>query len=102
MAVKIIWSPYALTDAEEIAAYIARDSEIYAAGMIRRIVECVEQLVAFPRMGRWLPEFNEEHIREVIVRPYRVIYRFEEERVVIAAIVHGARLLENAVKDRPI
>lgn len=102
MAFKIIWSPNALTDAEEIAASIARDSQAYAAGMIQRIVKSVEYLADFPRMGRQVPEFDNDQIREVIVRPYRVIYRVESDRITIAAIVHGARLLDRAIKDRSI
>ncbi|HWB54896.1 MAG TPA: type II toxin-antitoxin system RelE/ParE family toxin [Tepidisphaeraceae bacterium] len=102
MALKIIWSPHALIDAEEIAAYIARDSEAYAAGMMRRFVQVIERLLLFPKMGRRVPEFDNEQIRELIVRPYRIIYRVEPQRIVIAAIVHGARLLDRALEDRSI
>jgi addiction module RelE/StbE family toxin len=102
MAVKIIWSPLALADAEDIAKYIARDSQAYAAGMIQRIVKSVDLLSLFPSMGRHIPEIIDSNIRELIVRPYRVIYRIESDQVTIAAIIHGARMLEDALRDRVI
>ena len=48
-------------------------------------------------MGRAVPEFNDEVIREVIVGNYRVIYRVRADAVEILTVFHGARLLD--VKD---
>ena len=52
-------------------------------------------------MGRIVPEFEDENIRELIVYSYRIIYRVYPKQVTVWAVVHGARLLENALKDRP-
>jgi plasmid stabilization system protein ParE len=42
---------------------------------VHRLVAAVERLEAFPQSGRVVPERNDEAIREVIVRPYRIVYR---------------------------
>lgn len=51
-------------------------------------------LSRFPRTGRKVPEFDDENIRELIVYSYRVIYRLQEENIVIAAVIHGRRNLQ--------
>jgi toxin ParE1/3/4 len=51
-------------------------------------------VVALSRSGRKVPEFDNENIREVLVYSYRVIYRLEEPEVVIAAVIHGKRMLQ--------
>lgn len=40
-----------------------------------------------------MPEFNNEDIRELLVYSYRIIYRVEEDEVVVAAVIHGKRIL---------
>lgn len=100
MAHKIIWSPIVVEDLEAIAQFISRDSEAYAASMIQHIVDAVENLSLFPLIGRVVPEFNDPNIREIIVQKYRVIYQVERDAIKLAAVIHGARDLENALRDR--
>jgi addiction module RelE/StbE family toxin len=101
MARKIIWSPTAVADLDDIFAYISRDSAHYAAGAIEKILDSADALLQFPRMGRVVPEFNDDKIRELIVYRYRVIYRVESDAINIATVVHGARLLKNALRGHP-
>jgi addiction module RelE/StbE family toxin len=89
----VIWSPRAVADIESIRAYIARDSTSHADIVVRRIVAAVDRLASFPESGRVVPEFGRSSLREIIVRPYRVVYRLRGGAVEIAAVIHGARLL---------
>jgi len=93
MAWQVVWSRRAIADVEAIAEYIAADSPSYAGAVVRRIVELTRNLSRFPRSGRKVPEFDDDAIREVFAYSYRVIYRIEAEQVVIAAVVHGKRLI---------
>jgi plasmid stabilization system protein ParE len=58
-----------------------------------RLISETDQLPTFPEMGRIVPEYNNPIIREVIVRPYRIIYRVNHERELceIARVWHSAR-----------
>ena len=47
----------------------------------------------FPLSGRKLPEFDDETIRELIAYSYRIIYVVEQNEVIIAAVIHGRRML---------
>lgn len=53
----------------------------------------VDVLVQFPQIGRVVPEENDETIREIVLRPYRIIYKVlaEKQIIGIARIWHGAR-----------
>jgi plasmid stabilization system protein ParE len=51
----------------------------------------VRQLRRFPRIGRRVPEFGVDHIREVFVHPFRVIYLVRDNSCAIAAVVHVRR-----------
>jgi plasmid stabilization system protein ParE len=53
----------------------------------------VDVLAQFPQIGRVVPEENDDTVRELILRPYRIIYKVlaEKEVVAIARIWHGAR-----------
>lgn len=102
MARKIVWSPTSLADLQQIFNYIARDSEAYAAGAIEKIVDASERLLIFPRMGRVVPEFSDDTIRELVVFSYRLIYQINGDRIDIGAVVHGSRELKRALKGRGI
>ena len=93
----VIWSPRALDDVDSIAAYIAQDSEAYAASVVRDILTKARNLSTFPNRGRVVPEFGVDAIREVFAYSYRIIYRIEANEVTIAAVIHGKRLLELAI-----
>lgn len=93
----VIWSPRALDDVDGIAAFIAQDSEAYAASVIRSILSKARNLSLFPYRGRVVPEFADNSIREIFAYSYRIIYKIEGTKVIIAAVVHGNRLLELAM-----
>ena len=91
--IPILWSPQALRDLESNREYIARDSALYADLVVRRIVAGVDRLASFPESGRVVPERGDPQIREVIVRPYRIVYRRQAAEVEIVTVFRASRLL---------
>ena len=89
---KLVWSPQSLQDLENIRDYVAADSPRYAALVVGRIIQGVERLTGFPESGRVVPERNDPQIREVIVRPYRVVYRLRPGVVEIATVFRASRM----------
>ena len=94
MAYGIVWARRALQDLESIASYIAQDSPAYAATVVRTLVNQTKMLANFPRSGRKVPEFDNENIRELLVYSYRLIYQLREDELVVAAVIHGKRILQ--------
>ena len=91
MAKRVVWSARALADVESIAAYISSDSPAYAKVVVKKIVKLTRQLARFPQLGREVPEFQDQSIRELLAYSYRIIYKVESEQVIIASVIHGKR-----------
>jgi plasmid stabilization system protein ParE len=94
MDYRVSWSPTALDDVDSIAEYINRDSPAYTRAVVNKILDIARKLEAFPNAGRIVPELGDEEIREQFVYSYRIIYRIQNNEVLIIAVVHGRRLLE--------
>ena len=67
---------------------------VAAGRWLERLLERVRALSPFPDSGRMVPETQREDIREIIVSPYRVMYRRRDDRVEIVAIRHEARAFD--------
>ena len=93
MAGKIVWSLQARDDLRDVVAFIAADNPAAAESFGYRIISRVDQLTTFPLLGRAVPEADDEDIRELIVRPYRIVYRVlaEQNAIAIVRVWHGAR-----------
>jgi len=95
--VKIVWSTEARKDLRAIRTFIARDSEFYAAQMVRRIVERAESIAVALKRGHRVHEYPELALREVHEPPYRILYRVSAETVEIVTLVHFKRRLGRLV-----
>jgi toxin ParE1/3/4 len=91
--VRVHWTHTAIEHLLAIYKHIAQDAPLYAQRMIDRLTKRSEQIAAFPRSGRMVPEYEAPDIREIIERPYRIIYRIKADQIDILAVVHGAQLL---------
>ena len=97
---RIDWSELAILDLEGIKEFIQRDSEYYALEFTSRIIEMIEKLSSFSNIGRKVSEVDDESIREVVFYNYRIIYKLFDESVLVLAIIHAARDLNN-MKPQP-
>jgi toxin ParE1/3/4 len=87
---RVIWSPSALEDADRIAEHISRDSPAYAGCFIERCLDSTALLEDYPLAGRVIPEIADPSSREIIYRPYRIMYKLVGDEVWITAVIHGA------------
>ena len=90
---KVLWTENALKHLLDIYEYISQNSPTYATRMVDRLTRRSEQIANFPMSGREVPEYEAEDIREVIEKPYRIIYRVKSDQIDILAVVHAARQL---------
>ena len=72
--VKVIWTDQAIHDLDNIGEYIAKDSPRYASLTVERLFHSTDILKTQPKLGRIVPEFNEDTIRELIYKSYRLVY----------------------------
>jgi toxin ParE1/3/4 len=89
----VVWTETAISHLQAIYNHISQNSTVYATQVVDRLTERSQQIGAFPTSGRMVPEFQAESIREVIERPYRIIYRIKPDQIDVLAVLHGAQLL---------
>lgn len=92
---KIFWTPLAFERLEEIFEYISRDDLKEAQKMVERIFAKVETLSEFPERGRIVPEANRKEIREVFESEYRIIYRFDSDKLYILSLRNFREMLKD-------
>ena len=93
MGYAVVLARSAEADLEAIVSYVARDNPQAALRLGRALVASLRSLESFPQLGRIVPEFNQESLREIVRRPYRIIYRVNlaAERIEVIRFWHGAR-----------
>lgn len=97
----VVWTPEALARLEDIEAYIAHDSPAAAKEMIARLLTRTRQLETAALSGRQVSDYRREDIRELLERPYRIIYRLGPDRVEILTIMHYRQLLPRKAEILP-
>jgi plasmid stabilization system protein ParE len=95
--VSVSFASSAVSDLEEIQGYY-EEQGVPDVGerLIAEIVSRVEKLSDYPDMGRVVPEFGVEHLRELISPPFRIVYRHDSNKVRIVRVWRSERLLKLA------
>jgi len=100
---EVLWAEAAIRDLEQIVDFIADEAPLAAQRLFDEIAERSQTLESLPRRGRIVPELARFEImtyRELVLRPYRLMYRIDEKRVLVAAVFDGRRNLEDAILAR--
>jgi plasmid stabilization system protein ParE len=100
---QVRWAEAAVRDLEEIVSYIAADSPINAQNLLTRLRRKTESLEVAPLRGRVVPELAQFGIRtwrELLAKPYRIVYRVAQRTVRVLAVLDGRRDLEDVLLER--
>ena len=88
---EVNWTASAWNDLEQIAQYIGKDSEHYAAAFVLEVREAARSLEYFADRGRQVPEFGNPAVRQLIVGKYRLVYHVSTQMIHVLGVIHGAR-----------
>ena len=97
----IDWSLKAQRHLRDITEYLESTSASYAGVFGGRVLAAAELVSEFPRLGRVVPEYQDNDLREVLVGNYRLVYHVTGEHLGIVGIVHGSRDLRGALGKTP-
>lgn len=75
----VIWSEPAKTDLRSVHDFIAYGSRHYAKKVTQDIREKTDVLDELPKVGKKVPELNDETIRKLSLYSYRIIYEIKEQ-----------------------
>jgi plasmid stabilization system protein ParE len=90
---KVIIAPRAISDLRDIVLYISSDRPKAAQKLGYVLIEKTKVLSSFPRSGTIVREFADPDIRQLVLPPYRIIYRVDDASgiVGVARYWHGAQ-----------
>lgn len=76
---KVVWSRRASIQFENAQNFIASYDELAADDFIDEALSLIDGLLDNPCIGRKVPEYDLESIRERICKAFRIIYRVGDE-----------------------
>lgn len=91
---QILFARSALSDLEDVIEFYA-GLEVPHVGerLVRKVFEEVELLAEQPELGRKVPEFDLDFLRELIRPPFRIVYRRDLDKIRVVRVWRGERLL---------
>jgi len=103
--IKLVWTETAVKDFDDIIEYISNNSINNAIEQYDKIKNATIELNEFSKSGRIIPELYEQNIlkyRELIVSPWRIMYKEGHNIVYVMAIFDGRRNIEDILMRRNI
>jgi addiction module RelE/StbE family toxin len=100
---KLKWTSNAKEDLLNIVYYIKKDSVSSARNVYEKIKKKAQSSNFFPLRGRVVPELLKEGItiyRELIVEPWRIMYKIENDTVYIMAIFDSRQNVEELLLQK--
>lgn len=93
MGYQVVLARLAEVDLGEIYEFIAADNGEAARRVVRELIDRTRTISEHPKMGRIVPEFQIETLREIVHGNYRIVYEVDDakKRIAIARFWHGAR-----------
>lgn len=92
--ISISFAESALHDLEGILQfYLERKIPQVGKRLVEKIIKDIELLELQPDMGRIVPEFDQEYLRELIRPPFRIVYRRGRNKIQIIRIWRSERML---------
>jgi len=93
MGSKVILTPQAQNDLRDIVSFIAQQNPERARSYGNELIDHALTLAELPERGRMVPEISDANVREIVHRPYRIVYEFfpEQNAVYVLRFWHGAR-----------
>jgi toxin ParE1/3/4 len=101
----VSWSETAEKDLLGVIEFIAADSPSRAYDIFKDIKKKASSLRSFPERGRMVPEFQDQGItlyHELIIGPWRIIYRIAEKQVYVLSVLDSRRSIEDILLRRLI
>ena len=100
---EVLWTDAARLDLERIVEFIAEESPANALGALHRLKRRCRALTTMPERGRIVPEARAVDVftyRELIEGPWRIVYRYEVDRVHVMAVLDARRELSSLLLER--
>ena len=102
---EVEWSKISEKDLVAIIEYIADDNPSRAYEVFQEVKRKASTLRSLPERGRIVPELQDQGItqyRELVIPPWRIIYRISERKVYVLSVLDSRRNIEDILLKRLI
>lgn len=102
---EVVWANIAEDDLIAIIKYIHSKNPAAAQASLKKIKDKVSNLNALPQRGRIVPELRQQGIlqyRELVVPPWRIIYRVSDSFVYVLSVIDSRKNVEDVLLDRMV
>ena len=99
----VIWASVAEKDLKNIVEYITEESPQNALKILTKIRQKASDLYTLPERGRIVPELQDQGIllyRELIIAPWRLIYRISGQEIFVLSVIDSRRNVEDILLKR--
>lgn len=94
----VYWTPEAKERLTEIYDHlISQDAPKTAKDVVVTLLSRTRQLEIAPLSGHKIPDYPDDDLRELLERPYRIIYRITKQQIEILTVMHYRQLLPGTV-----
>ena len=100
---RVTWTNTAERDLKDIIEYISIDNPQNARTILKKIKKKASELYTLPERHRIVPELQDQGIfqyREMIIPPWRLIYRVAERDVYVLSLIDSRRNVEDILLKR--
>lgn len=102
---QVLWTDVAENDLKEIIGYISIRNPSNAKNILKKIKFKTSNLYTFPERGRIIPELQEQGIsqyREMIIPPWRLIYKIAKKEIYVLSFLDSRQNVEDILLKRLI
>lgn len=103
-AFEVLMTEGAEQDLESLHDYVAEHDSVVSAGrVLDQLMAVAQSLSRFPERGSYPKELlalGIKEYRQTFFKPYRVIYRIEDRRVIVYLVVDGRRDMQSLLTRR--
>ena len=99
---KLRFTPSGRIQFLKAVSYILHDNPQAAMQFRKRAERALRRLTRYPESGRLIPEFPDLPFREVIVPPYRFLYRREGRTIWVVACWQGAQPPTEPMEEKDV
>ena len=89
---KLSWSNESMLRLAEIEQFIAINSPKKAIEFVDYLISQVESITSTPYIGRIVKEISDPSIRELVIKNYRIVYKFRDNEFTVLTVFEGHRL----------
>jgi len=97
------WTEVAIADLGELIDFIEQEAPGAGESVLNRLEQAAQRLETLAHRGRVVPElarFEVRLYRELVVRPWRIVYRVSPGCIHVMAVLDSRRDLEALILER--